>query len=143
MGPNFGPKYRRSRALDTPVYLPSRHMTSMQRRIDVSLILARHHVSAGYLFIVNRHRRRGTIEMTLIRLFVRLSVIPSVRPSVRPNFSCNFVYIFHRTDLKFYRLPSYHIKMCMWFLIFISAIFDQVMALANSYLVPQLLPHLL
>ena len=107
-----------------------------ERRIDVSLILARHHVPAGYLFIVARHRRRGTIEMTLVRLCVHLSVIPSVRPSVRPIFSLDLAYIFHWTDLKFYRLPSYHMKMCMWFLIFVLAIFDQVMALADSYLVP-------
>ena len=74
--------------------------------------------------------------MTLIRLCVRLSVIPSVRPSVCPIFSGNFAYIFHWTDLKFYRLPSYDMKMCMWFLIFVLAIFDQVMALADSNIVP-------
>ena len=77
----------------------------------------------------------GTIEMTLIRLCVRLSVILFVRPSVRQIFSRNFAYIFHRTDMKFYRLPSYHMKMCMWFLIFVSAIFDKVMALDDLYLV--------
>ena len=30
----------------------------------------------------------------------------------------------------------YHMKMCTWFLIFVSAIFYQVMALTDSYLVP-------
>ena len=35
------------------------------------------------VFIVTRRRRRGTIEMTLIRPCVRYSVRPSVRPSVR------------------------------------------------------------
>ena len=75
---------------------------------------------------VTRHRRRGAIEITLVR--------PCVRPSVR---SCprNSSYGFHRTDLKFYSLPSYHMKMCMWFLIFVWAIFNEVMAVADSYLV--------
>ena len=76
--------------------------------------------------------------MTLVRL--------SVRASVR---SCphNFSYVFHRTDLKFYRFPSFHMKMCMWFLIFVLAIcmwflifvlaiFDEVLALTESNLVP-------
>ena len=65
----------------------------------------------------------------------RPSVILSVLPSVR---SCpyNSSYLFHRIDLKIYRLPSYRMNMCMRFLIFVSAIFDKVMALADSYLVP-------
>ena len=70
--------------------------------------------------------------MTLVRLCVRPSVIPSVRSSLR-----NSSDVFHRIDLKFYRLPSYHMKMCVWFLIFVSAIFDKVMALADSHLVPE------
>ena len=65
--------------------------------------------------------------MTLVR--------PCERPSVHPPFRPSF-YVFHRTDLKFYRLPSYHMKMCMWSLIFVSAILDEVMVLADSYLVP-------
>ena len=69
--------------------------------------------------------------MTLVRPCVRPSVIPSARSC--PRNSSN---VFHRTDLKFYRFPSYHMKMCMWFLIFVSATFDGVMALAYSYLVP-------
>ena len=87
------------------------------------------------LLFVYRRRRRGTIEMTLVRPCVRPSIRPSDIPSVR---SCprNSSYVFHRNDLKFYRLPSYHMKMCMWFLMFISAIFDKVMALADSYIVP-------
>ena len=91
------------------------------------------------MIIVTRRRQRGTVEMTIVRPCVHpsicLSVIPSVLPSVR---SCphNSSYVFHRTDLKFYRLPSYHMKICMWFLIFVWVIFDEVMELADSYLVP-------
>ena len=86
-------------------------------------------------FIVTRRRQRGTIEMTHVCPCVRPSVILSILPSVQ---SCprNSSYVFHRTDLKFYRMPPYHMKMCMWFLIFVSAMFDEVMALADSYLVP-------
>ena len=90
------------------------------------------------IVFVTRRRWRGTIEMTLVcpcvHPSVHLSVIPSVCPHVR---SCprNSSYVFHRLDLKFYRLPSYHMKMRMWFLIFF-AIFDKVMALADSYLRP-------
>ena len=69
--------------------------------------------------------------MTLVRPCVRPSVIPSVRSCPR-----NSSYVFHRTDLKYYGLPLYPMKMCMWFLIFVSAIFDDVMALADSHLVP-------
>ena len=71
--------------------------------------------------------------MTLVRPCVRPSVLPSVLPSVRPK-SCprNSSYVFHRIDLKFYRLYSYDMKMCMWFSIFVSAIFDGVTALADS-----------
>ena len=68
------------------------------------------------------------MEMTIVR--------PCMRPSVCPILSPPVPHVFHRTDLKFYRLPSYHMKMCMWFLIFVSAISDKVMALADSYLVP-------
>ena len=63
-----------------------------------------------------------------------------VRPCECPSCPSNLVpttpHVFHRIDLKFYRLPSYHMKMCMWFLIFVSAFFGKVMVLANSYLVP-------
>ena len=89
--------------------------------------------------IVTRRRRRGTIEMTLVRPCVRPSVCPFFLPSVLPSVRscpCNSFYVFHWTDLKFYRFPSYHIKICTWFLIFVSAIFDEVIALADSYLVP-------
>ena len=111
---------------------------SMQRCINVSLTLSWSHVPAGYLFIFTQHRRRGTIEMSLICLCVHPSILHSIRLSVCAIFFHNYnsSYIFHRTDLKFYRLPSYHMKMCMWFLIFVSDIFYQVMALADSYLVP-------
>ena len=111
---------------------------SMQRYINVSLTLSWSHVPAGYLFIFTRHRPRGTIEMTLICLCVHPSILHSIRLSVRPIFFHNYnsSYIFHPTDLKFYRLPSYHMKMCTWFLIFVSDLFYQVVALADSYLVP-------
>ena len=69
--------------------------------------------------------------MTLVRPCVRASVRHSVRSCLRKSS-----YVFHRTDLKFYRLPSYHMKMCIWLLIFVSAIFDEVMSLTYSYLVP-------
>ena len=71
--------------------------------------------------------------MTLVRVSVRPSfrILPSIRAC-----PCNSSYVFHQSDLKFYRLPSYHMKMCMWFQIFVSAIFDEVMAIADSYLVP-------
>ena len=42
-------------------------------------------------------------------------------------------------DLKFFRLFSYDMKMCIWFLFYfisVSAIFNGVMALADSDLVP-------
>ena len=109
-------------------------ITSMQRCINVSLTSSWSHVPAGYLFIFTRHRQRGTIEMTLICLCVHLSILHSIRLSVCPIFFHNYnsSYI----DLKFYRLPSYHMKMCGWFLFFFSAIFHKVMALADSYLVP-------
>ena len=68
---------------------------------------------------------------------------PSVCASVRPK-SCprNSAYIFCRINLKYCRLLSYDRKMCMWFFNFVLAIFDAVMALADSNLVPQLQPHL-
>ena len=67
------------------------------------------------------------------QVYICKDVCPSVIPSIR---SCprNSSYVFHQIDLKFYRLPSCHMKMCIWFLIFVSAIFDEVMALADSYL---------
>ena len=42
---------------------------------------------------------------------------------------------FCRINLKCCRLFSYDMKMCTWFSIFVSAIFDGVMALADSNLV--------
>ena len=95
-------------------------ITSMQRCINVSLTSSWSHVPAGYLFIFTRHRQRGAIEMTRICLCVHLSILHSIRLSVCPVFFHNYnsSYIFHRTDLKFYRLPSYHMKMCRWFLFF-------------------------
>ena len=114
----------------------------MQRCINVSLTLSWSHVPAGYLhvFIFTRHRRKGTIEMTLICLCVHPSILHSICLSVRPIFFHNYnsSYTFRRTDLKFHRLPSYmyHMKMCTWFLIFVSAMFYQVMALTDSYLDP-------
>ena len=92
-------------------------MTLMQCCINVSLTSSWSHVPAGYLFIFTRHRQRGAIEMTLICAW---SVLHSIRLSVRPIFFhyYNSSYIFHRADLKFYRMPSYHMKMCRWFLFF-------------------------
>ena len=80
-----------------------------------------------WLFIFTQHRQRGTIEMTLICLCVHLSILHSLRLSVCPIFFHNYnsSYIFHRTDLKFYRLPSYHMKMCRWFLLFFFGHFSQ------------------
>ena len=59
----------------------------------------------------------GAIEMTLVH--------PCVRPSFRPFFHPSEIssYIFCRINLKFCRLFSYDMKMCMWFLIFVLAIF--------------------
>ena len=57
-----------------------------------------------------------------------MCICPSICPSyIPPVRSCprNSPYVFHRTDLKFYRLPSYHMKMCIWFLIFVSSIFGR------------------
>ena len=98
-----------------------------QRFISVSLTSSWSHVPAVYLFVFARHRQRGTIVMTLICLFVHLSILHSIRLSVRPIFFHNYnsSYIFHRTDLKFYRLPSYHMKMCRWFLFFFFGHFSQ------------------
>ena len=97
-------------------------ITSMQLCINVSLTSSCSHVPAGYLFVFTQHRQRGTIEMILICLCVRLSILHSIRLSVCPIFFHNYnsSYMFHRTDLKFYRLPSYHMKMCRWFLVFFS-----------------------
>ena len=124
----------------TCIFIQQAHdvfITSMQRCINVSLTSSWSHVPARYLFIFTRHRQRGTIEMTLICLCVHLSILHSIRLSVCPIFFHNYnsSYIFHRTDLKFYRLPSYHMKMCRWFLFFFWPFFT-VMALADSYLVP-------
>ena len=105
---------------------------------NVDYIYHPFHSTSLHFIFVTRHRRRGTIEMTLIHLCVHLSFHPSILPSVLQSVqSCppNSSYFFHWTDLKFYRLLSYHMKMCMWFLIFVSAIFDKVMALADTYLV--------
>ena len=125
----------------TCIFIQQAHdvlIMSMQRCINVSLTSSWSHVPAGYLFIFTQHRRSGTIEMTLICLCMHPSILHSIRLSVRPIFFHNYnsAYIFHRTDLKFYRLPSYHMKVCTWFLILVSDIFYQVMALADSYLVP-------
>ena len=109
-------------------------ITSMQRCINVSLTSSWSHVPAGYLFIFTWHRQRGTIEMTLICLCVHLSIF---------FHNYNSSYIFHRTDLKFYRLPSYHIKICRWFLFFFRPFFTKLWPLLTHTLSRQLLPHLL
>ena len=102
-------------------------MTWMQCCINVSLTSSWSHVPAGYLFIFTRHKQRGAIEMTLICLCVHLSILHSMRLSVRPIFFHNYnsSYILHRADLKFYRLPSYHMKMCRWCLFFFFGHFSQ------------------
>ena len=48
-------------------------------------------------------------------------------------WSClhNSFYIFHRIHLKLFRLPSYDMKMCMWFRIFDWTISDGVIAHAD------------
>ena len=116
-----------------------------QRFINISLTSSWSHVPAGYLFIFTRHRQRGTIVMTLICLFVHLSILHSIRLSVRPIFFHNYnsSYIFHWTDLKFYRLPSYRMKMCRWFLVFFRQFFTKLWPLLTHTLSRQLLPHLL
>ena len=120
-------------------------ITSMQRCINVSLTSSCSHVPAGYLFVFTRHRQRGTIEMILICLCVHLSILHSIRLSVCPIFFHNYnsSYMFHRTDLKFYRLPSYHMKMCRWFLFFFRPFFTKLWPLLTLTLSRQLLPHLL
>ena len=107
--------------------------TVHQRQFDIVMKSCACWVPTVHVFIFTRHRWRGTIEMTLICLCVHPSILHSIPLSVRPIFIHNYnsSYIFHRTDLKFYRLPSYHMKMCKWFLIFVSAIFYQVMALTD------------
>ena len=68
-------------------------------------------------------------EMTLVHPCVRPSVRHSICPSFRPSFCPSDLVPANRTDLKFYRLPSHHNKICMLFLIFVLTIFDEVMAL--------------
>ena len=63
-----------------------------------------------------------------------LSVCASICPLVHLRLcSCNSSFIFHRIDLKFHMLVSYdnNMKIWIWFSIFISAIFDGVMALTD------------
>lgn len=82
--------------------------------------------------IVTRRRRMRTIEMTSsVCVSVRPSVIPSVLSSDQ-NHPCSPSQVFHRIDLKLYRLSSNNIKLCIQFLIFVTAIYDGVPTLAES-----------
>ena len=83
-------------------------------------------------FFVTQRGRRGTIEMTLVHLCVRYSVHPSIH-HISAERSCprNSSYIFHGIHLKFCRLSSYDMKMCLWFWNFDSNIFDGVFAHAD------------
>ena len=67
------------------------------------------------IIIITRRRRRGTIEMTLVRPCVR----PSFRLSVLPK-SCpsNSSYIFCRINLKFCTLFSYDIVHVIFYFCF-------------------------
>ena len=54
-----------------------------------------------------------------------------VHPSAERSCLRNFSYIFHQIHLKFCRLSSYDMKMCMWFQNFDSTIFEWVIVHAD------------
>ena len=93
-------------------------LTLMQRRNVTSTSVRHHH---DVMCLLGTYSLSPNVEEGGSSYDLPPSVCASVRHSihlsVRQFFSRNSSYIFHRTDLKFYGLLSYHMKMCMWFLI--------------------------
>ena len=127
---------------NTPVYFSSGHMTSYWHRWNVASMSVWHR--HNFMCLLGTYSLSPDVcggGLKKWPLSVRVSIRPSVRHSVLPS-----IQFFPATPLKSFIWLIWNFIDCllimMKMLIFVSATFDQVMALADSYLVSATPSHI-